>query len=111
MSGLGAGGATRPGEITAAGEGLVAPSDVTGSAGACGAMALPSSADDTKRELWRAAALHQHRDLVPVDVVRDSLSQQPRDPQPGELCHPPFMHQQGVIVDDFVVGDLARRSW
>src|SRR5215469_14404849 len=74
-------------------------------------MALPSSADDAERELWWAAALHQPGDLVPVDVVGDSLSQQPRDPQPSELRHPPLMYQRGVMVDDLVVDDLVAHSW
>ena len=64
-----------------------------------------------KRKLWWAAALHQHGDLVPVDVISDSLSQQPWDPQPGELRHPPFMDQQGAVVDDLVVDGLVLGSW
>jgi hypothetical protein len=34
--------------------------------------------------------------------VGDDMGQRPRDPQPGELCHPPFMHEQVVVVDRFM---------
>ena len=49
--------------------------------------------DDLERKPWRAAALHQPGHLVPVDVVGGHLSQRPRDPEPGELRHPPFVHR------------------
>jgi hypothetical protein len=65
---------------------------VTGWTGRLLAMGA-ASADDLERELWRAATPHQLGDLVPVDVVRSGLGQRPRDPQPGELRHAPFMHQ------------------
>ena len=52
--------------------------------------------------MWRAATPHQLGDLVPVDVVGGSLGQRPRDPQPGELGHAPFVHQQVVVIDRFV---------
>jgi hypothetical protein len=53
-----------------------------------------------EREPWRAAAVHQLGDLVPVDVIGGGLGQQPRDPEPDELCHPPLVHQQILVVGE-----------
>src|SRR5262249_18368282 len=58
-----------------------------------------ASAEDLKREPWRAAAPHQRGDLVPVDVVGGCLGKRPWDPQPSELRHPPLVHQQVLVVD------------
>jgi hypothetical protein len=44
---------------------------------------------------------------VPVDVASGGLGQRPWDPQPGELCHPPFMHEQVVAVIDRLMACLA----
>jgi hypothetical protein len=61
-----------------------------------------------EREPWRAAVLHQVGDLMPVDVVGDGVGQRPRDPQTGELCHPPFAQQQVAVVDDLVACAFKR---
>jgi hypothetical protein len=68
-----------------------------------------ASPDDLERKPRRAAAAHQPGDLVPVHVVGDGLGQRPRDPQPGELCHPPFMHEQVVVVDRLMAWSCLRR--
>lgn len=70
------------------------PPRAAGSYGDC-------SADDVEREPWRAAVLDQPSDLMPVDVVGDGLSQRPRDPQPAQLPHPPFMYRV-MVVDGLV---------
>jgi len=49
-------------------------------------------ADDVEREPWRAAGLHQLGDLMPADLAGEVLGQRPREPQPGELPHPPVVH-------------------
>src|SRR5215467_12129910 len=57
-----------------------------------------ASPDDRKREPWRAAAVHQVGAPVPVDAVHIGLGQPRWDPEPGELCHSPLVHQQAVVV-------------
>jgi hypothetical protein len=57
-----------------------------------------ASPDDLERKPWRAAAAYQLGDLVPVDVVGGGLGQRPWDPQQGELCHPPFMHEHRLMA-------------
>jgi len=52
-----------------------------------------ASPDDRKREPWRAAAVHQVGAPVPVDAVHIGLGQPRWDPEPGELCHSPLVHQ------------------
>jgi len=64
-------------------------------------MTSTASSDDLEREPWRAAVLHQPGHLMPVDVVCDRMSQRPRDPEPGESRHPPFVHE--IIVIDGLV--------
>lgn len=68
-----------------------------------------ASPDDPERKPRRAAAAHQRGDLVPVDVIGGGLGQRPRDPQPGELPYPPFMHEQVVVVDRLKAWSCLRR--
>jgi hypothetical protein len=57
--------------------------------------------DDAEREPWRAALLDQPGHLMPVDLIGDFLSQQPRNPQPSQLPYRPLMYRV-VVVDGFV---------
>src|SRR5271169_5528708 len=58
-----------------------------------------SSAGDAQGQLRWAAALHQPRDLVPVEVVGVDLGQRPGDAEPGEPCYAPVVHERLFIVD------------
>ena len=53
-----------------------------------------SSQDDAQGQPRGAAALHQPRDLVPVEAVGVDLGQRPGDAEPGEPVHPPVVHEQ-----------------
>jgi hypothetical protein len=71
--------------------------------------AWAASPEDLERKPWRAAAAHQPGDLAPVDVAGHGLGQRLRDLQPDELCHPPFMHEQVVLVDRLMAWSCGRR--
>jgi Glutamyl-tRNAGlu reductase, dimerisation domain/Glutamyl-tRNAGlu reductase, N-terminal domain/Shikimate / quinate 5-dehydrogenase len=49
------------------------------------ASRVRASADDAKGQAWRAAALQQLGELMPVEVVGVGLGQWPGDAEPGEL--------------------------
>src|SRR5262249_57895976 len=61
-----------------------------------------ASADDAEGEPRGAAAVHQLGDLMPVDVVCGRVGQRPRDAETLELCHPPLVHEDVVVVDGLV---------
>jgi hypothetical protein len=41
--------------------------------------------------------------------VVGGLGQRPWDPQPGELCHPPLVYEQVVVVDRLMAWSCRRR--
>src|SRR5215813_3305487 len=63
------------------------------------------SANYPQGQPWRAAALDEPGDLMPVDVVRVGLGERFWNPEAFELRHPPCVDQVLVTLDCFAGSD------
>jgi hypothetical protein len=55
-------------------------------------LELAASVKDGDCERCWAAALHQLRDIMPVDPICDGLGHRPCQAETGQLAHPPGVH-------------------
>lgn len=62
------------------------------------AAGAAASVEDGDRECGGAAALHQLRDIMPVDPVRDGLGHRPCQAETGQLAHPPSVHGACALI-------------
>ena len=66
------------------------------------AAELAASVKDGNCERCWAAALHELRDIMPVDPICDGLGHGPGQAETGQLAHSPGVHGTRAWIDIFV---------
>jgi hypothetical protein len=65
-------------------------------------LEVAASGEDGDCECGWAAALHQLRDVMPVDPICDRLGHRSSQAETGQLAHSPGVHGARVLIDILV---------